>query len=144
MEKRDYLLDQIESFGRGLAQLLAQVLRTSGPGKTEFLIDETSQTLKDELDLKLSDLMAIPPQDFVRVLTEEKKVREQDLSLMADLFYELADGLEAPDHSVLRTQLFHHALALYEHLDRTSTTYSFERPHKIGHIQAYLMSIGEM
>ncbi|MDO9257654.1 MAG: hypothetical protein Q7U54_19210 [Bacteroidales bacterium] len=140
MEKRDYLIDQIEQLGQALAQIFSKLFRQSNQGKVPEAIEMTSRSLKTELDLDLAEISSIPPGDFIITLQKVKKLNHTNLELLADILLQVADATFIDDlKSDESFNLYSKCLEIYNHLNERDLTYSFERESKIARIQNILL-----
>jgi hypothetical protein len=140
MEKRDYLMDQIEQLGQSLAQIFSKLFGLSKQGKVPEAIEMTSRSLKTELDLDLNEIASIPNGDFIITLQKDKKLNHTNLELLADILLQVADetcndNLKS-DESI---NLYSKCLEIYNHLNERDLTYSFVRESKIARIQSLLL-----
>lgn len=139
MEKRDYLIDQIEQLGRALAMIYSKLLGFRNEGKVPESIELTSLSLKTELDLDLDELSAIPTEDFISRMKEDKKFNYANLEILADILLHIADDINSsnPD-SKQDLNLYGKSLQVYKYLNERDLTYSFERQAKIERISSIL------
>lgn len=139
MEKRDYLIDQIEQLGQALAMIFSKLLGFKNQGKVPEAIEMTSLSLKSELNLDLDELMAIPTEDFVSRMKEDKKFNYTNLELLADILLHIADELyQRNSDSMQDLNFYDKALKVYKYLNERDLTYSFERQAKIERIESVL------
>ena len=139
MEKRDYLMDQIEQLGRALAMIFSKLMDFRNQGKVPEAIEMTSLSLKSELNLDLDELLAIPTDEFIIRLKEDKKFNYANLEILADILLHIADetDISNPD-SKQHLNLYDKALKVYIYLNERDLTYSFERQSKIERIESIL------
>jgi len=139
MEKRDYLIDQIEQLGQALARIFSKLKDIRNQGKVPEAIEMTSLSLKSELNLDLDELLAIPTDDFVIRMKEDKKFNYANLEILADILLHLADETAGsnPD-STQNLNLYNKALKVYSYLNERDLTYSFERQAKTERIESLL------
>lgn len=139
MEKRDYLMDQIEQLGQALAQIFSKLFGLSNQDNVPEAIEMTSQSLKTELNLDLSEISSIPPGEFISTLQNDKKLNHSNLELLANILLMVADETctENPE-SEEGFNLYGKCLEIYSHLNERDLTYSFERESKIARIQSIL------
>jgi hypothetical protein len=139
MEKRDYLMDQIEQLGQALALIFSKLYGLKSQGKVPEAIEMTNQSLKNELNLDIAELSAIATDDFVLTLKEEKKFTFSNLERLADILLLIADESEGNktenDQSL---NLYAKCLSIYNYLNESDLTYSFERQSKIERISSML------
>jgi len=140
LEKRDYLIDQIEQLGRALAMIYSKLLGFRNEGKVPESIEFTSLSLKTELNLDLDELAAIPTEDFVSRMKEDKKFNYANLELLADILLHIADDTNQSNPDSRQDQNFYSkSLKVYNYLNERDLTYSFERQAKIERINSILL-----
>lgn len=96
MEKRDYLLDQIEQMGKVIATLLTGFLGLKSQGKVSLAIEVTTQQMKEELDVDTELIMSLSEKDL-KSYFEERKVMQHHLDKLAIYFLEVGEALYGDD-----------------------------------------------
>lgn len=140
MEKRDYLIDQIEQLGQALAKIFSKLMGFKSQGKMPEAIEMTSISLKTELDLDLVELAAIDAGDFVLRMKEDTRFNYANLEILADILYHIADDINQANPDSRQDQDFYRkSLKIYNYLNERDLTYSFERQAKIEHINSILL-----
>lgn len=144
MEKRDYLMDQIEQLGRALAMILSKLYGFRGQGRVSEGIEMTNQSLKSELNLDIDELSSVPTDQFVSRLREEKKFTHENLERLADILLLIADDLynSKPDRKQSRN-LYSKCLKIYNFVNDSDLTFSFERQSKVERIIHILSKKGK-
>lgn len=137
MERQDYLKKQIDQLGRLLGKLLSDLLRLKGQGQINEGIAITTQTLKSELDLDLQILLEMPNEDFIHTLKSQKEFDNENLDKLATLLLALADNGQDEKTNLL----YEKCLAIYEYLEKSDNTYSFDRQLKIKRIENILLNL---
>jgi hypothetical protein len=136
MEQEDYLMRQINQFSRVLGMLLAGLLGIKNQGEINEAIDASDQVLKKELNLNFDDLVSIPVNSFIRTLLDLKKFNADNLEKLADI---LAIAAEEQGFGVMDSEkaikLNERALIIYEYVEESGSTYSFDRQSKINKIK---------
>lgn len=141
MEQRDYLQKQIDQLGRVLGKLLADLIGLKNQGEVSEGIEITSQKLKDELDLDLEDLINMPADELLPSLQLKNSFSKEGLEKLADILLIIADDTYNRQDNKERSKSFYFkSLNIYEHLEKTETTYSFERHYKIEKIKKILFT----
>jgi len=136
MQQEDWLIRQINQLGRVLGKILSDLLGLKAQGRVSEGIEVAEQALKGELDLDINDLAAMPSERFIITLREEKQFTDDNFKMLADIFLILSEELDQNDRdNEKKKQLLEKALIIYEHLDKTGSTYSFERHNKIEKIK---------
>ena len=130
MERRDYLIHQIQVMGAFLARLIFRLKKEHLPSAK---FKAVSAELEGELSLKLDDVLFMEDEAFVDVL-EEKLLSDENLVQFAFLLEQLGD-MALEYETFLRQQVYYHkALVLLEHVEQKSQNYSMERQQKIAEI----------
>ncbi len=139
MEQEDYIKRQIEQLGKVLGKLLADLIRLKTSGRMSDGIEEADQALKTELDLDITSLTLIPAEAFLSSLLAVRKFNDKHFEQLADILFLIAEELYTSHSDSLRMKkLYERSLIIYEVLDKTSSTYSFERHMKIEKIKKVL------
>lgn len=135
MERRDYLLHQIQEMGAFLARLILRLRKKEHRPSAQIMA--VTAELENELSLGLNDLLFLEDQAFVEVL-EEKLLSHENMVQFALLLEQLGD-VALDDETFLRQQIYYHkALVLLEHVEQKSQNYSMERQQKIADIRMRL------
>lgn len=136
MQQEDWLIRQINQLGRVLGKILADLLGLKTKGQVGEGIEAAEQALKSELDLDINELAAMPADRFIITLREGNQFSDENLEMLADILLTIADELNQIDtDNEKKKKLYEKALIIYEHLDKTGSTYSFERHNKIEKIK---------
>ena len=136
MEQEDYIKRQIDQLGRVLGKILADLTGFRARGQMGEGIEAADQAIKAELGLSINDLISIPTENFINKLQESRKVSDDNFDKLADLFFQLAEELDQSGTDNEKMQnLYERSLMMYDHLDQTSLTYSFDRHTKIEKIK---------
>jgi len=136
LQQEDFIKRQIDQLGRVLGKILADLFGLKTQGLVSEGIEAADQTLKNELDLNIDDLTSIPTEKFIKTLQEGKKLSNDNFDKLADILFLIAEELEHQDpDNEKKKKLYERSLTIYEHLDKTSSTYSFDRHAKIEKIK---------
>jgi hypothetical protein len=138
MERRDYLQKQIDELGKVLGKILSNLLGLKNQGEMNEGIEITNQALKTELELDIESLLAIPTDEFVKMLQSKKEFSNESLDKLADIFLLMADHHIDNQEIEKAKTIYEKCLAMYEFLEKTESIYSFERHFKIGRIKNIL------
>ena len=87
----------------------------------------TNTTLKDELDITLDDILIVPSVEICDYLTSEKNIRREWIEALADIMVLNAKATDDQQH---RETLLQYALEMLFWLDKSTSTFSFERHDK--------------
>ena len=131
MRQDDYFLRQIDILGRILGKILTDLLKKKGTGEIMDSVEVTAQALKSELDIDLNSLLLVNNENLVEFLKTEKKFGEQHLEKMAELFFIVGQDLKNEKALLVLEK----SVTIYEYLNKTSSTYSLDRMHKIDKIK---------
>jgi hypothetical protein len=136
LQEEDWLIRQINLLGRVLGKILADLIGLKTQGHISEGIEAAEQTLKNELDLNIDDLTSIPTEKFIKTLQEGKKLSDDNFDKLADIFFLIAEELDqSGTNNKKKKKLYDRSLIIYEYLDKTGSTYSFDRHYKIEKIK---------
>ena len=137
MERRDYIVDQINALGLFLAKLMGRLHKKKLEGQEDELLAEASDALSVQFGWDLEDLLYLDEQSFFNLMDENLLVDEH-YEQMASVFEVLGD--HALEHqTLLRKELyFQKALLLLENIDKRSHNYSMERRDRIAQLNVKL------
>ena len=139
MQEEDWLIRQINQLGRVLGKILADLIGLKTQGQIGEGIEAAEQTLNNELGLNIDDLTSSPTEQFIKTLQEGKKLSDDNFDKLADIFFLFAEELDerGTDNEKMK-KLYERSLTIYEYLDKTGSTYSFDRHFKIDKIKNVL------
>lgn len=124
MFKKDYLLRLIEEAVKLLAKAM-NLINESDLENAEKQIAKTYKILRAN-----PEWQKLPIAEMIKAM-ENADFDEHRMEVMADLLKVESDFKKADNDSSQSHELLIKSLAIYEYLDKTSTTYSFERVAKI-------------
>ncbi|MES2514653.1 MAG: hypothetical protein V4580_10940 [Bacteroidota bacterium] len=128
MHKRDYLVKQFEEFGKVMAVLLG--LKKDG-NQPDFL-NLINESVKKYTATEIEFVEALNDDHLTHVLTNEKKLNDEQLKMLADLLYEKAEYYIHAGNHMAATNCYKKALAIYLFLKENATlTYSLDMHYKI-------------
>lgn len=131
MERSDYLEKQINQLGRVLGTILARLLTLKNASTPETkLSSSAAEAFKNELDIDLDTLMALPDDTFVEELQTKLNFNGENLDQLADIF-----TLLAQENSDIALGLYQKVLAIHLFLQEKSSVYSLQRQWKIDEIR---------
>jgi hypothetical protein len=133
MEQRDYLKKQIDQLGQVLGKIFSDLLGLKSNGQINGGLEISNQTLKNELDLDIQNLLDIPTDDFVNTLRTQKNFTNDNLDKLAEIILLIADN-EQTDNK----KLYKKCLMIYEYLEKAENIYSLDRQWKIERIKNVL------
>lgn len=126
MEKRDYLVEQIEQLGRALGQMIAKLLNLKYEKQLSSLaIEKASDSLKLNFDVNIDTIINSKEADLDIYLLN-KKFNHENLEFIIDYLRICAENIIVEDkNQALR--ILKRTLYLYKILDSKSNTCSFYR-----------------
>lgn len=137
MERRDYLLHQIQEMGAFLARLVSR-LRKKDHKPTEMLT-QVSSALKNELNVDLDEVLFLDDESFIDVL-KEKLLSTENFELFAEFLEKFGD-IALDNETFLRQQIYYtKALTLLNFMEENSQSYSMERQQKIAELRLKLLN----
>lgn len=136
MEKRDYLLREIEKIGLLLNMILNKLAGKDVNFATtiENQFQETKDLLLHEIGFNLEHFLKLGKSETSVYLGEFTGLNNSNIELLADVLY--TEGITI--HSGHSDDCLHKALLLYELCKLSDKTYSFERENKITAIKKAL------
>ena len=134
MRQDDYFLNQIDILGRILGKIVSDLLKLKNKGDVMESIETTTQALKTELDLNLSEILRLDNEVFVNFLQEDKKFNNGHLEKIAEILFILGYDLISEN----RINILEKSLTIYEYFNKNSTSYSPERITRIEKINKIL------
>jgi len=138
-EQEDYIKRQIDQMGQVLGKILAGFTGFKACGQVNQGIEAAGRALTAELGLNFDDLALIPAESFLTTLLETKKFSENNFEKLAELMFLVAEELKGGNTGgVQMKNLYGRALIIFEILDQTSSTYSYDRHSKIEKIRKVL------
>jgi len=133
MEQRDYLKKQIDQLGKVLAKALSDLLGLKNSGQITAGLVITNQTLKNELDFNVKDLIDTPTDTFIDTLTTDKNITHENLEILAEILLLIAENRQKDNK-----KLFEKCLMIYTYLEKAETVYSVERHQRMTRIKNIL------
>lgn len=130
MEQQDYLKKQIDQLGQALAKIFSDLLGLKNNGQINAGLEITNQTLKNELDFDIQDLLDIPTDKFIDTLTTQKNLTNDNLDKLAEILLLIADNRQDDNK-----KLYEKCLTIYEYLERVENIYTLDRQWKMNRIK---------
>ncbi|WP_372772929.1 hypothetical protein [Mangrovibacterium sp.] len=137
MERRDYLMDQINEIGLFIAKLLGKLRDLDEQKEEDQLLSEAKDALTVQFGWELEEMLFMENTAFISLI-EESLLAESHYEQLAEIFHVLGD--HALEHqTLLRKELYYQkALCLLKYVDIQSSTYSMLRRNKIVNLEAKL------
>lgn len=136
MERRDYLMDQINEIGLFIAKLLGR-LHQLEQEKEDQLLSEAKDALSVQFGWELEELLFMENSAFIGLM-EDNLLAHDHYEKLAEVFHVLGD--HALEHqTLLRKELYYQkALWLLKYVDRQSSNYSMDRRDRIALLEVKL------
>jgi len=133
MERRDYLVSQIQEMGSFFAKLLGRLRKDVRDREEDHLLTEARDALSIQFGWDLEELLFLDNSSFISLM-EENLLAVDHFEKMAAIF-ELLGESDSGKRTLLQKELyFRKALTLLEHIENKSSTYSMERRDRIAQI----------
>ena len=132
----DYFKRQIDETGKMLAALLSRLAGLKFEGRFGEGLSLVKQTLNNQSILNFEGLAAVPPARLMDYLNK-KNIQLDNYEKLADLFFEMAEGLENSDRPAA-LDFYEKSLIIHVFLNQSGSVYSFERHYKIDEIREIL------
>ena len=128
MHKRDYLVKQFEEFSKVIAILLG----LKRDGKFSELSDLIHESVNKYTALEIDYVESLPNEILISTLTDEKKLNDEQLKMLADLLYEKAEYYAVSLNEVRAINCYKKAYNVYYFLKEHATlTYSLDMHYKL-------------
>lgn len=121
MIQRDYLLAIIEDFFRALALVLERIIKKGG--KKEDVEKDIDKLYFKFLENNRTYFLTNNLQDTIRAFSDSTKVKMQK-EILAELLYQ---ELKVFDYNIDKKKVATDLLNLYDDIERTEQTFSFQR-----------------
>ena len=134
MERRDYLLTQIQQLGRFLRRIIEMMMGKSSSSNLEELMNQQQGEFKENCGFDI-ELLATPDfEELKDAITANNSYNSENIELLADFMVLLTSkNIDTPPTKIYR--LKQNALKLYELLEVTEKTFSVERQTKIAELR---------
>jgi len=122
MIRQDFIIKQINQLGQVLARLLSDLQGLKSSGQKSAGLEITNQTLKNELDLDVQELIDIPTDNFIETLTDQKNITIESLEKLAEILLLIADN-NHEDSKIM----YQKCVIIYEYLEKAEDSYTLHR-----------------
>ena len=122
MEKRDYILREIEKIAVLMRVLIGKVLSAMTAIQKEEAYQEVDKELKSNLDMDIESILLLSPDHFDNTFKESNGFELTNLELLAILFHDMAEvKLEKKKLFLMKS------IELYNYISEKSRAFSFDR-----------------
>jgi len=133
MVQRDYLVSQIEQFGRVLGKLITRLAGIKNSNSIMQSVAEMEEPQIEELNADINELISKDVVTFLNTIPANISKQPKYYETLADIMFTLAEQPACDE--VRRNRLYRCSLAIYNHLNEIDDTYSIFRQHRIELIQ---------
>jgi hypothetical protein len=140
MASRDYLIRQVEEMGIFLALLLRRILKLKEENQQNQMENAVKESLFQELKLDIEQVIVLSDDDFLTV-AKAHFPSENQLDKFADILMVLGKEI-VTTFSLTKANYLLKALLLFNNLQNTTTSFSYERRNKILEIEELLREKG--
>lgn len=122
-----------------LNKILTQVLKLKESGSPAEVVSFTNEKMKESFDIDIEELYKIISSRGLAFLKKEKNFTNENLNILADIFFELAEKIFDDINSHHQSlELYSQSLNIYEFIEKDDRTYSIDRNVKITKIKDIL------
>lgn len=139
MERRDYLMTQIQQLARFLKLMIEKLLGKSSSLNLEVEMTQKQEEFKEQLGFDMALLASPVFEELKTTLFSSQHYNTQNIELLADYMVLLAEkSYDSP--LTLLHRIKSNALQLYEMIELSEKTYSVERQSKMANLKKSLAS----
>jgi len=133
MERRDYILDEIQKFGQMILGLLGKLVRERQSEQYDFSLALADQEFEEEAGFSLRMMVGMDDHNLEAFLANHPELNADNLDLLASLMIEIskAPASDPKDFLLCAERLLNHA-------DEMDKTFNLERQKKREYIKAKL------
>jgi hypothetical protein len=135
MERRDYILDEIQKFGQMVMGLIGKLVQNRRSQQYDFNLSMADLEFESEAGFNLKMLMEMDKENLEAFLANHHELNSENIELLADLLIEISD-----DPGIVPKVSLSRARDLLQIIDVRDKTYSVERAGKLDFIDGKLKS----
>jgi hypothetical protein len=133
MERRDYILDEIQKFGQMVMGLIGKLVQNKRSQQYDFNLSMADLEFESEAGFTLKMLMEMDSKNLNAFLANHHELNSENIELLADLLIEISD-----DPGIVPKLSLARARELLQIVDLRDKTYSVERAGKLEFITGKL------
>ncbi|MFA5816551.1 MAG: hypothetical protein WC865_13130 [Bacteroidales bacterium] len=133
MERRDYIIDEIQKFGQMVIGLIGKLVQNKRSQQYDFNLSMADLEFESEAGFTLKMLMGMDSKNLDAFLANHHELNTENLELLADLLIEISD-----DPGIVPLVSLSRARDLLQIVDVRDKTYSIERAGKLEFIAGKL------
>lgn len=129
MLRRDYFIKQVEEFGK----VLAQIMGMKRNGRFPDMQEEIQKATLKYTNLEILDIEKLENTGFTEDLTENRKLNDDQMKMLADLLFEKAEYyIRTSGDSKDASNCYRKAYLIYQFLrDHATLNYSLDMHYKL-------------
>ena len=135
MERRDYILDEIQKYGQMVMGLIGKLVENRLTQKYDFNLSMADLEFESEAGFTLKMLIEMDSANLNAFLANHHELNSENMELLADLLIEISD-----DPGIVPLVSLSRARDLLQIVDLRDKTYSIERAGKLDFIKGKLTS----
>jgi hypothetical protein len=129
MERRDYIVDEIQKFGQMVMGLIGKLSQNKKSQQYDFNLSMADLEFESEAGFNLKMLMEMDLKNLDAFLSSHYELNSENIELLADLLIEISD-----DPGIVPEVSLSRARDLLQIVDQRDKTYSVERAGKLDFI----------
>jgi predicted transcriptional regulator len=133
MERRDYLLFQIEQIGKVLRKMVAKLSGLDNDVDTSIRIKEINLELKSEIDIDIDSILSLNKTELKQHF-ETTNLASQNMEIIAEYIFVMAEKYIETNPNAAKNY-FQSSLSILEIIDEITMSFSFERMERKSLIQ---------
>lgn len=130
MERRDYIIDEIQKFGQMVMGLIGKLVENKRMQRYDFNLSMADLEFESEAGFTLKMLIDMDSNNLNAFLANHRELNTENIELLADLLIEISD-----DPGIISRASLSRARELLQIIDERDKTYSIERAGKLDFIQ---------
>jgi hypothetical protein len=136
MERRDFIVDEIQKFGQMVMGLIGKLAQSKKTQQYDFNLSMADLEFESEAGFTLKMLMEMDSENLGAFLANHHELNSDNIELLADLLIEISD-----DPGVIPELALSRARDLLQIVDTRERTYAMERAGKLKFIDGKLGSV---
>ena len=133
MERRDYIVDEIQKFGQMVMGLIGKLVQQRQSQQYDFTMSMADLEFESEAGFSLKMLIEMDSANLAPFLANHHELNSENTELLADLLIEISDDPGISTHNALSR-----ARELLQIVDVKERTYALERAGKLDFIEGKL------
>jgi len=135
MERRDYIVDEIQKFGQMVMALFGKLVKKRQSEQYDFDLSMADYEFESEAGFSLKMLIGMDTTSLKNFLAQHPELNFENMELLANLLIEISD-----QPGIAAVPCLERAGELLQLVDEQSKTYSVERAGKLAYISEILIN----